>query len=58
MSLYDLFCVNNVTHPYDIETSGKSIMRNLNVGKLKNWLQENNMDYTDENVDTLICICD
>lgn len=54
MSLYDLFCVNNVTHPYDIETSGKSIMRNLNVGKLKNWLQENNMEYTDENVDTLI----
>ena len=54
MSLYDLFCVNNVTHPYDIETSGKSIMRNLNVSSLKSWLRENNIEYTDENIDTLL----
>jgi hypothetical protein len=54
MSIYDLFSVDKLSHAYDIETAGKSIMRNLNIGSLKQWLNENNINYNNENVDILL----
>ena len=54
MSIYDLFSVNEFTHPYDVESAGKTALRNLNVGNLKRFLQYKNLSFTDEEVKKLL----
>jgi hypothetical protein len=54
MSLYNLFSVSDISHPYDIETSGKSIMRNLTHGKVKSWLLANHVQSSDADVEVLL----
>ena len=54
MSIYDWLGVTSVSHPYDVETAGKSAMRTLNTSTLKSWLTENGKEYSDASVAVLL----
>jgi hypothetical protein len=53
-TLYDLFNVDDKSSPYDIETAGKSALRTLNAATIKQFLNNNNVDFSDEDIKILI----
>jgi len=54
MSLYDLFNVSSSDSAYDIETAGKSALRQINTGTVKQFIHKYNLDFNDEDIPMLI----
>lgn len=53
-TLYNLFNVDDKSSPYDIETAGKSALRTINAATIKQFLNNNNVDFSDEDIKNLI----
>lgn len=54
MSLYDLFNVKQSDSAYDIETAGKSALRQINPATVKQFISLYNLDANDEDIPILI----
>ena len=54
MSLYELFGLSANANAFDIETAGKSALRTINPTTVKQFIINNNLPYTDEEISTLI----
>ncbi len=54
MSLYELFGLSVNANAFDIETAGKSALRTINPTTVKQFIINNNLPYTDEEISTLI----
>lgn len=54
MSLYELFGLSTNANAFDIETAGKSALRTINPTTVKQFIINNNLPYTDEEISTLI----
>ena len=54
MSLYELFNVQKSDSAYDIETAGKSALRQINPATVKQFINEHNLDFNDEDIPVLI----
>ena len=54
MSLYELFNVSSSDSAYDIETAGKSALRQINTGTVKQFIHKYNLDFNDEDIPMLI----
>ncbi len=54
MSLYELFGLSTNANAFDIETAGKSALRTINPTTVKQFIINNNLPYTDEDISTLI----
>jgi len=48
MSIYEMLTVDKLSHPYDIESAGKSAMCRMNLSSLKQWLTEHGTLCTDD----------
>ncbi len=53
-TLYELFNVEDKSSPYDIETAGKSALRTINAATIKQFLNNNNVDFSDDDIKKLI----
>lgn len=54
MSLYELFNVKQSDSAYDIETAGKSALRQINPATVKQFIHKYNLDFNDEDIPILI----
>ena len=54
MSLYELFNVQQSDSAYDIETAGKSALRQINPATVKQFIHKHDLDFNDEDIPILI----
>tara|TARA_B100001989_G_C24365455_1_gene376681 strand:+ start:91 stop:711 length:621 start_codon:yes stop_codon:yes gene_type:complete len=54
MSLYDLFNVKKSDSAYDIETAGKSALRQINPATVKQFINKHKLDFNDDDIPVLI----